>query len=98
MRIDENGISSVGWVLCSHYGKPLETRAQNLGSGYGTVRSEMEGVKRIVSVLESYNQAQHVKVYNDCKPAVKKMDDDAIATKAMEQTPSRSEPKYEICD
>jgi ribonuclease HI len=74
-----DSIASVAWVFTDHNGALLDTSGCNLGNGYTSVQAENAAVKRVLRALNSYNQAQHVKVYTDCKPVVHQLENVNLA-------------------
>jgi len=66
-------ISSGGVVFSTHTGVPIDTVPFNLGKGYDTNSAEEETIKRAISILDSYNQVQHIKVYTDSKVSIESL-------------------------
>jgi ribonuclease HI len=67
---EETDLAAAGWLFTDHNGSALDTHGQHLGKGYNSVQAENAAIKRVLRALKSYNQAQHVKLYTDCKPVL----------------------------
>lgn len=79
-QYEDQGLAAVGWLFTDHSERVLDTHGQELGTGYTSVQAENAAVKRVLGALNSYNQAQHVKVYTDCHPVTDQLSGVDLAT------------------
>lgn len=79
------GISSLGWAIQTHGGEFIDVNGEDLGRLSNSHAAEEEALKRVIKKLRNHSQVKHIKVFSDCKPAVKRFNKNGVLEQGFEQ-------------
>jgi len=65
-----------GWVFCDHTGRVQEIDGATLSIEQNTVEAEQQAIERGIEILAGKRHIEHLIVYSDCEPAVRKANSD----------------------